>query len=337
MAKQRRKAKYEATLIYMDEPQLIALTAGKAPVLAVAVPDEDQSVARFLAVTLSPTNWESYLEGNTDLRFLFTYPRTRLLYYFDLMKLKNNEVWLEPAGEHVPEEHLPLARLFSSEHTEEYELPARPNDEEKIIIDGEWDMSEFGAFYQKYADIYAFIASTSNWHNPSCADSEKKRIATTFRTKPFEGGSSYVHFYRGLSSGLSRRQRPALESIQYNSPGKVKIKGIDDIFSNVEFLIKNYLENRKEIIKIYGDLHSYLSKGKYLKLSGNSYDVHDPSSRYINHKSNQLSAALGKIDYGSVYELCNRNPLVCAKIILSLCRRIEDAAEYFAQGRMSYI
>lgn len=336
MAVKRRKAKFEATLIYLDEPQLIALKAGKVPVLAVAVPDENPEVAKFLAVTLTQQNWESYLDGNTDLRFLYTYPRSRLLYYFDLMKLKDSEIWLEPAGEVVPEEHLPSPRIFSSEHTEEYKIAARAEEEERLIIDGEWDMSEFGVFYQKYSDIYAFVGSTINWHDPAQSLDVKKRIKSTFSAKPFEGGSSYLHFYRELSSALLREQRPALESIQYNSPGSVKIKGSDDIFTDVENLIQTYLDNRKAIIKVYGELYKYLSRGKYLQLSGHQYSANDPSSAYIKLKSKELSQQLGGVDFQSVEELSNSNALVAAKIILSFCRRIEDAAEFFAQGRMAY-
>ncbi|MFE0233627.1 hypothetical protein ACFW0F_06800 [Brucella anthropi] len=337
MAIKRRKAKYIDTLIYLDEPQLIALTSDKVPVLAIAVPDEAVGTARFLATTMTQQNWESYLDGNTDLRFLFTYPRTRKLYYFDLHELDSNQdIMMTPAAIPVPEYHLPLARLFSSEHTKEFKLAKRASDEEKLIIDGEWEMPQFGEFYQKYSDMYAFLASLKNWADPAKPQDLKNKIANTFRSKPFEGGSSYVHFYKDLVRGLVREQRPSLESIQYNSPGVVNIHGEGFVFSDISSMVTGYLNNRKEVIDAYGKLHSFLSKNKYLKMPGAQFLVNSPGSGFIDASARKLSDEIGSIDYDAIFQLSNGNALVSAKIVLSLCRRVEDAAEYFAQGRMSY-
>ncbi|MEN5278170.1 hypothetical protein ABE527_14615 [Brucella sp. TWI432] len=337
MAIRRRKAKYLDTLIYLDEPQLIALVSEKLPILAIAVPDEDHEVAKFLATTVSQQNWESYLDGNTDLRFLFTYPRMRRLYYFDLHDLNSEgELFMTPASASVPEEHLPSPRLFSSEHTNDFELAARASDEEKLIIDGEWEMPQFGEFYQKYSDMYAFLATLSNWSDPNKPKKMKDRIANTFRSKPFEGGSSYVHFYKELVNGLVREQRPSLESIQYNSPGVVNIHGEGFVFSDISSIVTTYITNRKEVIDAYGKLHKFLSDSKYLKMPGNQFGKDTPGAAFINASAKKLSDELSAIDFDAIHELTNQNALVTAKIILSLCRRVEDAAEYFAQGRMSY-
>lgn len=337
MAIRRRKAKYLDTLIYLDEPQLIALVSEKLHILAIAVPDDDQEVAKFLATTVSQQNWESYLDGNTDLRFLFTYPRLRKLYYFNLHKLNDEgEVFMTPASGLVPEEHLPSPRLFSSEHTKDFELAARASDEEKLIIDGEWEMPQFGEFYQKYSDMYAFLASLSNWSDPQKPKQLKDKIANTFRSKPFEGGSSYVHFYKDLVNGLIREQRPSLESIQYNSPGVVNIHGEGFVFSDISSMVTTYIANRKEIIDAYGKLHKYLSINKYLKMPGSQFPKNAPASAFINTSARKLADELSAIDFDAIHELTSKNALVTAKVILSLCRRVEDAAEYFAQGRMSY-
>jgi hypothetical protein len=335
MASRRRKAEFEATLIFIDEPLLIALKAGKQHVVAVAIPDDDPDKAMFLATTVTPPNWEGYFNGNSDLRFLFTYPKNRLLYYFDLMSMKDNKVSMEPTAFHdIPEDHLPSPRVFATEHTHEYSLGEKGVDEEKLEIDGEWEMPQFGAFYQKYSDVYAFMASTINWRTGT--PEVKVYLSKVYQGKPFEGGSSYVHFYKDLNGGVVRNQRAGLEMIKYNSPGEVLISGKRELFDSVETLIEGFLDNREKIGAAYNALHQYLSKNKYLQMSGHNYPKNDPTSAFIKNQTELLAREIADLDVKPIQEMSGNNALVVAKIVLSLCRRVEDAAEFFAQGRMSY-
>src|SRR5690349_3279650 len=121
MALRRRKAEYVTTLIYVDEPQLILLKSATVYLLAVAVPSESPEEAKFLAVTTTTANFERYRAGNSDLRYLFTYPNSRVLYYFDLMKMDQNSIWMDPAPAIIPEQDLPLPRIFANHHTHPWE------------------------------------------------------------------------------------------------------------------------------------------------------------------------------------------------------------------------
>src|SRR5690606_7887859 len=151
----------------MDEPQVLALQSGKTMILAVAIPDSDEASAMFLATSVRPKHWEEYLDSSVDLRFLFTYPRNRTLYYFNLMAMTEAMVVvMTPFEGSPPEEHLPLPRIFATDHTTEFERPVRASGSEILVIDGDWEMPEFGQFYQKYSDIYAFTASTANYVRP---------------------------------------------------------------------------------------------------------------------------------------------------------------------------
>ncbi|KQT48934.1 hypothetical protein ASG43_08865 [Aureimonas sp. Leaf454] len=336
MAKLKRKAIFQATLIYLDEPQLIFLKAKGVNVIAVAVPSDDAGQARFLAVTATPRNFESYMEGNTDLRFLFTFPRQRSLYYFDLMKMVGGEVTMLPHEGPVPEADLPSPRLFSSEHTEEFELPPRAEDEQKLIIDGEWDMPEFGSFYGQYADIYYFVAATKKWEDPAHDPGRKANIAATFRDKPYQGGSSYKHFYNELIYQAPRDERAGLESIAYASPGIVKLSGKEELFDEVRELVDHYLDNRGLAVKAYQDLYNYLSRAKLLTLSGDRFQADNPAAAFIGAQTQTLSDAMNFPSLAAVKELVGGNALVAAKLLLSLFRRVEEASTYFAQGRMTY-
>ncbi len=337
MAHNRKRATYLETLIYLDEPQVLALKVGQSVhVVAVAVPSPNPNESKFLATTVRASHWEAYLDGTVDLRYLFVYPRGRLLFYFDLMKMKDNRVMMEPFVGQVPDDHLPLPRLFSSDHTTEFSVSARASDQETLLIDGEWEMPEFGQFYQKYSDVYAFFASTKNWADPNRPADLKARVAQAFRTKPFQGGFSYVHFFHGLNDNLPRDERTSLDSIQYASPGTVNITGDATLFDEVERLVTTYLELRYEIREVYSTLHAYLTKSGLHAMSGHNFLTTDPRASYLLQASEALCAQHKINDFQTIASLAQHNGLVVAKIVLALSRRIEEAAKFFAQGRMGF-
>ncbi|MES0108363.1 hypothetical protein [Mesorhizobium sp. M0013] len=107
-------------MVYTDEPQLLALKAGKSLVTAVAIPDNNQEAAKFLATTVSQKDWDSYLDESVDLRYLFTYSTQRLRYTFDLKKLNKRRVMMDPFEQEIPEKYLPHPRFFADNHTEEF-------------------------------------------------------------------------------------------------------------------------------------------------------------------------------------------------------------------------
>lgn len=305
-------------------------------VVAVAIPDNDPEKSIFLATTVRTRHWEAYLDGTVDLRYLFLYPRGRLLYYFDLMKMKNNQVLMEPFVGQIPDDHLPLPRLFSSDHTTEFTAGAKATDTETLVIDGEWEMPEFGQFYQKYADVYAFFASTKNWADPLRPAALRAQVQEAFRTKPFQGGSSYVHFYHGLNDNLPRDERTSLDSIQYASPGTVNITGDAALFDAVERLVTTFLDQRFEIREAYSTLYSYMSKGGLLAMAGHNFKADDPRAAYLLAGAKTLCEKHEIQDFDIISQLSQKNGLVVAKIVLSLSRRIEEAAKFFAQGRMGF-
>ncbi|MDW9408159.1 hypothetical protein GOA77_25200 [Sinorhizobium meliloti] len=332
----KRKARFAQTLIYADEPQLILLKDKGVHLVALAVPSEDEANAMFVATTVTRRDWQAYLDGNYDLRYLFTYPKQRIVYTFDLAKMSDSVVTMDPLIGAIPEEYLPEPRLFSIFHTEEVPVEPLAEDEEVLVVDGEWDMPEFGSFYQRYSDVYAFLAALKNWNDSGLAQDLKRKILDTFRTKPFQGGFSYVHFFQELNEQLQRIQRLGLEKISYASPGTVEIRGQAELFADVKTIVPHFLDNRDEISKQYNKLHRYLSENKFLAMSGENYPDEPAVSRYINHEAKLLTELMAEPHFETVAALANKNALVTAKIVMSFYRRLDDATAYFAQGRVSF-
>lgn len=55
--------------------------------------------------------------------------------------------------EDIPERFLPQTRFFLENHTEEFGGAEPRADVENLLVDGAWDMPEFGKFYQIYSNI----------------------------------------------------------------------------------------------------------------------------------------------------------------------------------------
>lgn len=333
---QRRIAKYEATLVYMDEPLLITLFAGKARVIAVAVPSADDEQLLFYATSVSSRDWDKYLNGIVDLRYLFTFPDRRNTYTFDLKKMRDGSVLITPFLNDAPEHYLPSPRFFSSNHTEEYAHDERPSEVARLLVDGDWELSEFGQFNQRYADIYAFSVALKNWEDPHTSIKLKQDIRKPFLERPYQGGFSYVHLFHDLNDNVPVYEQLSLDKIKYASPGFVDMSGKKRIFDELEEQVANFLQNRRDIVLLYNELYGYLHKSGYLKMNGAHYLKGDPSETYIQNKTAQLNDRLliGKI--GTVRELTDDNALVTAKVVLSFYRRINELASFFAQGRVSF-
>ncbi len=340
MAHKSRTAEFDSTLVFVDEPQVVTLvSAGKSKrrFVAVAIPSDAENKSNFLAATVSDKDWVKYLESIIDLRYLFTVPTVRILYTFDLQSMKDGKVKLNGIDTAPPEEHLPLAKFFATNHTEAYDfLEDKASDPEKLLIDGEWELTDFGQFQQKYTDIYTFLISEKNWTSFNVSNDNKARILSAFRKRPYQGGFSYVHLFKDLGANVPRSDQISLDKIRYASPGKVEIFGKDEVFSDLQIIIPNFVENRDELKKTYATFHKYLSEHQFLKMKGDDYLAGDATEKYFFYQTEQLAKMMKAPNFAVVKELSNNNALVCAKIILAFYRRLEEASLYFSQGRISY-
>jgi hypothetical protein len=335
MAASKRSAVYVRTLVYMDEPLLLLLKSYKTNVIALAVPSPSEK-AVFIAATVSPRDLEAYNDGHVDLRYLFTYPTMRLVYTFDLMEMTDNKVMMTPFEDRIPEEYLPSARFFSTSHTEEEQELAGPSDTQSLIVDGEWDMPDFGEFYSRYSDVYYFLSASHAFTAEGVDFEKKKAIKQTFANRPFKGGFSYVHFYATLPGAIPRSERLRMDKIKYESPGYVNVNGDADTFAETESIIRAFLRNRISLRETYAQFYSFLSKGRYLAMPAEEFRKDDPAFAHIDVTATSLAEKLNIPNIEVVKSLVDENPLAFAKIVLSLYRRLDDASRFFAQGRINF-
>lgn len=333
MTVRTRKAKYGATLVYYDGPQLVYLTGYKSRFVGVAVPSEANN--KFLVASVSSRHWKQYRDEAVDLRFLFTYPPKRSMYYAEINNFRS-DIRLARFEEAIPESHLPDRGFFASEHTEKFDDEHRSVDPEILFLNGQWELNEFGKFHQKYSDVYSFVAALQNWGDSKTARGTRTEIQKAFVDKPLRGGSSYGSLFHQLEDHLPMRDRLRLRKIQKASPGSMEMRGRDELFSEVEELVSYYLKNREAADEAYSNLYQFLQKGKYLRLKVSDFDENDSNKARIFRSSQDLISVLGIEETEIIRNLCHNNSLAVAKVALALYRRIEGAALFFAQGRVSF-
>ncbi|GEM_PF-2818204 len=332
----RRKAQYQATLVYMDEPQLITLISAKTRIIALAVPSNKDDALFFYATSVSPKNWDKYMSGSVDLRYLFTYPDQRTAYTFDLSEMEEGTVFMTQYLDDAPEEYLPSPRFFESNHTEEFEHAQRPDESSRLFVDGEWELVEFGQFNQRYADIYAFSTAVNTWELPGISLKQQQDIRRPFMERPYQGGFSYVHLFHDLNDNVPPSEQLSLNKIQYASPGYVDMLGKEDTFDELRSIIENYLANRREITIAYNTLYKYLHENRYLQMAGDAYLKGDASEPYILQQTEKLNNLLKIGKFASIKAMTAENALVSAKVVLSFYRRLHELGQFFAQGRVAF-
>jgi hypothetical protein len=320
----------------LDEPQVIALESFNIRLIAVAISKNRKHRAPFLAVTVNKKDWIAYFDGKVDLLYLFTFPKQRVLYTFDLMGGIDNKFMMNRLEGDAPIEWLPSPRFFATSHTEEFEQVEDVVGNETLYIDGAWGLQDFGKFHNCYSDVYYFTSSAEKFADENSPADERREIMEAFQDRPFKGGFSYVNLFDALADSASRVERLNIQEVQYHSPGHVTITGNDATFESAQRLISNYLDNRQEIDKLYAQFHGNLSKNKYLQMSAEDFEKGDAAGAAILRTAMALAHLMKLENIEAIKKLVDDNPLAFAKVILSIERRLYQTAKFFAQGRMNF-
>lgn len=328
-----------ANLFEVEFPLVVLLSRKRGKsiqhFIACAIPDADGNLDYYFAVSVGRQHLIRYFNEQCDLRFLFAFASGRKYYSFGRLPQKENEKismqeFDQPLGEHL----FPDSRFFVSSHTSDYGIEAEVGIEQRLLIDGSWDMQEFGGFYQKFSDLYSYKQAISYFKEADSAKTEKVKRA--FSSKPFKGGSSYVGFFGDLFEIMPPRERPALEGIEYHSPGFVDLRGKEEILESIKTSVSRFLDGADSIQQAHDDLRAFMTKSKLLSITGGAKEVSVETLGELQKLTAAFYDVLPIEGKSSLKDLAKHNAIVHAKIGLALFRRLKATAHYFAQGRLSY-
>ncbi|MCZ8373774.1 MAG: hypothetical protein O9342_00245 [Beijerinckiaceae bacterium] len=341
--RQKRNATLDEVLIEFDEPYLITLRSGKSRIIATAIPSDDPDAYMFLGTSVSERDWDAYLNESVDLLYIFTETKSNVYYEFDLATMKENKITMLQREEAIPEELLPGPHSFARLHTKPADKKDTSNSEQTLIVDGEWELTEFGSFQKRYSDIYSLMYSLKKiaaGHDDYLAHVRAAVTGQIFDgivSRPYQGGFSYVHMFRETSEKIPANDRLALKRISYASPGKVVVAGDMETFESVSRVIRTFMHARKSSAREATELREFLKKYKYISMRPEEYAKAPSNQEYLVKQATVIMNNLSMNYIDEFQKICGENALLFAKLSLSLYRRVQDATSYFIQGRAQYV
>lgn len=330
-------AKFETVLFEFIEPLVVLLQRGKSFYVGTAMPAVGGFVDQFFVVSVTPKYLKRYLREENDLRYLFLSAQHRRFFTMKSSEIGKQRALLTPFEGEAEEDWLPEAQFFASSHTQTYAMKTVGSvDKETLIIDGNWEMEDFGSFSRKLRDLYAFEDSLTKIANDNVPPKLQSKIRKAFTGKPFRGGSSYVNFFYDLVSAQPREDRFDLSKIKYASPGHIELAGKGAIFDVLENRIENFVQNQNRLRDKYNEFHKFMSESKLLDVQAAPQRIPPTQSDELEALSKSLLEDMTMDFFDRLYELAEGNIVNTAKITLALYRRLRSASTYFAQGRVKY-
>ena len=126
-----------------------------------------------------------------------------------------------------------------------------------------------------------------------------------------------------------------MERIAYNSPGEIIVRGEQDALREVADLIGTYKQNPVDASNRYTSLRSLLRKEGFLSRSEMPPEPTEGMLGLICRLANELLSSVGMQNGERLFVACRNDPIIYAKVSLSLIRRVRDAALFYAEGRVS--
>ena len=208
-----------------------------------------------------------------------------------------------------------------------------PQETYKISIDGKWTLEDLYVFPHTYEQVYYLMYSLL----PQEDEFAQERIQRAYSVFPWRGGYSAVNFYNRLKYVLPRKERPAIVSIQYASPGWLELTLIVGVAFSIERLVKMIASSLKHANSTYHEIQMGLQKRKLLRIEvkRKTLQLKKEELEYIEDALSRMCALLG---FRNIEELNGKtgSPHKTLKILLSFYRRIRTLAEYQSKGKTKF-
>lgn len=331
----KMRAGFVQTLVYYDEPILALLENRKGTYLlayalgAGAVAMADPYIAKPVAKSLL----DSYLQQKVDLSFVMRDKRTGEPFIFDWSEFED-EVVMTPA-EMVSDDYkslLPEPGFFARNHTEAFLGKTIVSlVKHAYKIDGGWSASDFSRFYSKLADLYSLFSYLGDLRSSKSIVSNG--LAATVSRYPWQGGGSYLGFFRDIATE-SRDDYPLqVSKIQYASPGQIEVKGVAESLYQIDALIGVFDHAKSHLAEIYRELRATLERDGVLGTDATDFS-HASVGAIATSRADALLREMQTVDVDAVRDACEGREVAFAKIAMAIYRRGLDFHRFHAEGRM---
>lgn len=239
------------------------------------------------------------------------------------------------------------------------ELRTRKRVVERVIgtqtlsMDGRWKLEDMQEFCGKYQRLYAMV-----YYLKGDADDESDLpTQNAIQPMPMRDGFSSMHLYNGVTRALPERHKPQIRSIQYASPGEMKLTLVADVAEAISNAIDAIKIPKRGAGELYTRIHDQLSSKKANLLSVDATrdltrplsdaELNDPEleQRYrvlteeelqmAMNLARQLDSKLGLHVVDRLLEITG-NRLSALKIMMTAYRRLEDLNSFSVRDLLEY-
>jgi hypothetical protein len=331
-----RKAQLVQVLVNYDGPQLALFKTDRGlNMLGIAV-ENPKYVYPFFCCEVHKPLLARYLEGRVDLLFVFKSNGLKNRYFLDYMEDEGDSFSLKNASsEDIENDNFyPSRGLFSRSHTSQFDAGALNTKVSRFLIDGTWESEDFSRFHGKISDVYAMTFIAGNTSPTTISAGDKAYLRESISTRNWQGGGSYLSFYVGAKAETRHEHPLRVKSISYHSPGYIELQGDAATLDSILNIIDNFIVNIDNINSTYKTVYSYLRKEKLLSAEKSKTFSSTYVSDYVKGHCLKLGESVSLPNSGAILADCNNNVVVFAKILLSYCRRLNEVAKFYAEGRI---
>jgi hypothetical protein len=298
-------------------------------------PRTSAPVALFLTEVTDDT-FRRYLNQKVDLRFLFK-DGSKRRYLANWANLDEQD-WLRVsrADDIAEDAYFPAHGFWARHHTAPIASTVFADDRLAVFaIDGSWDASDFSRFYGKVADLYAFLSVTSGSTTAHLSAMGSDTVRSVIRSLGWRGGGSYVGFYDSIFSKVDALSPLRVNRIEYASPGTIELKGSDAPLTDVARVVSQFGAEGGALKAPYSQVYDALGK-EDLRTASFGAEFSSPSLRMlVIDRCFEINKGLGVDAPEVLFDLCDENAVVFAKITLSFFRRAKELYAFHAEGRVA--
>lgn len=206
-----------------------------------------------------------------------------------------------------------------------------------VPIDGYWFFSDLDRFSGLYGQLYSFFYCAK----PQLIANLGQRIKRFLRS-PWEGGFSRVNLFRALQDFVPSLHDLEIKSIQYASPGEIRIEALPSVAERIASTLGGFINNEVDIVEAEKAINSFLSSGEFKRrnvsnLSDEHLGLTQENLSFLHSKIDLICNALGVVNEMGEISSHSPNIIVSAKVVVALLGRIRRLAEFQRNGQINLI
>lgn len=201
-----------------------------------------------------------------------------------------------------------------------------------LPIDGDWFLADLNKFSKIYSQLYAFFYCTK----PRFVTNIGERVRS-YLSAPWTGGYSRVNLFEALKKAVPSLHDLEIKSINYASPGEIRIEALKSVGDGVASVMKNYLDNKAFMVDAEKSINTLLSSNHLRRLDLSSKSnaqlfLNSENINFLIEKGGLIAGKLGCVEEFNKIAEYSPNTVVSAKAQLSVLARIKKLAEFQASG-----